>query len=285
MRRMLLLVSLCLGVVTAIYLWNVVGVSEGGADGAAPAPPLLVLPDPTTSDESPAQLARERPVEFLAHCLNKYREAGVQGYTCTFSMHERINGKMNTPDLIECWFQEKPFSVLMHWKEGAGRAAASLYVVGENEHMMCIRPAGKFEKFAVGATGGYVKRPVDGPEAKASSRYLITEFGVRCGTERTYKAWKALQDRGVTLQVEYLGIQNVKEAGGRDCHVVRRHCNPPEEEGLTEITIYVDVETWFQVGSVLKQNDDLIGSYWFTDIVKNPDFDDKQFKPETLKKY
>jgi hypothetical protein len=166
----------------------------------------------------------------------------------------------------------------MHWEEGAALADASLFVTNQNNHKICVRPR-------IGKFLGYVERAPDANEVKDYTRYLITEFGIRCATERTYKAWKALQDRGVTLQVKYLGIQKVEEAGGRDCHVIQRRCDPPEEEGLTEITIYVDAETWFQVGSVLKQNDELIGSYWFTDIKLNPDFDDNQFKPETLKKF
>jgi Protein of unknown function (DUF1571) len=287
MRRKPILLSICpIALVVAIYFWKVVGVELTPDESGAVKPADVVqVPGSATFGSSPDRLAAERPVDFLAECLAKYHEAGVKGYTCTFSMHERVNGRMREPDQIECWFKEEPFSVMMHWKKGAGRAAASLYVLGENGNEMCIRPEGKIQKAAVALAGGYVRRPVNGPEAKDSSRYLITEFGVRCGTERTYKAWKALQDRGVTLQVKYLGVQNVEEAGGRACHVIQRRCDPPEEEGLTEITIYVDAETWFQVGSVLKQNDELIGSYWFTDIKLNPDFDDNQFKPETLKKF
>ena len=287
MLRKPILLSICplMLVAGAIYLWKVVGVTLSASDTEDAKPEEHVVPERVPTGLSPEQLATANPVDFLAECLVKYREAGIKGYTCTFSMHERINGKLRPPEQVECWFKEEPFSVMMHWKEGASLAAASLYVFGENGNKMCVRPEGKLQKAAVSLNGGYVTRPVDGSEAKESARYLITEFGLRCGTERTYKAWKALRDRGATLQVKYLGIQNMKEAGGRPCHVLRRTCNPPEEEGLTQITIYVDVESWFQVGSVLKQNDELIGEYWFTDIKLNPGFDEKQFKPETLKKF
>lgn len=225
-------------------------------------------------------LARTDGVELLRQSLLKYQQS-VKSYTCTLCKQERVKGKLNPPEVIEAWFKEEPYSVLMHWKEGAGLASASLYVTGENDGMMCVRLAARAGKFL-----GIIKNAPDSNEAKDNTRYLITEFGLRCGTERTYKAWKNLRDRGTSLQVEYLGLRkNVEEAGGRDCHVVRRICNPPEEEGLTNVTIYIDAETWFQVGSVLMAGDSLIGSYWFKDINLNAVFDDKLFKPETLKKY
>jgi hypothetical protein len=235
---------------------------------------------PSTTTLCPGELAAADPVGFLVKCLHEYHERVTTGYTCTFVMHERVNGKLKDPEQIECWYRENPYSIMMHWQKGAGLAAASLYVADENEGKLCVRLDS-----LLGKRLGWVKSAPDGPEAKSSSRYRITEFGVRCGTERTYRAWKALQERGVKLQVQYLGVQQRDEIGGRACHVVKRTCDPPEEEGLTDVTIYVDVETWLQVGSVLMNNGELIGSYWFKDIRLNPTFDDKQFKPETLKKY
>jgi len=224
-------------------------------------------------------LARTDAVELLRQSLLKYGSK-VKSYTCTLAKQETLNGKLNPLEVTEAWFREEPYSVMMHWKEGAGLAAASLYVTGENEGKMCIRLAGLARRL------GVVKNDPDDSKVKANTRYLITEFGLRCGTERTYKAWKGLSDSGVTLQIEYLGLRkNIPEAGGRDCHVIKRTCPVPEEDGMTDVTIFIDAESWFQVGSILKAGDKLIGSYWFRDIVINPAFDDKQFKPETLKKY
>jgi hypothetical protein len=280
---MRIVIPLCLLLLfVPIYLWKVQGInpfaSDEGGNGNAPNAPLDTGPSRVDSIE---HLAKTDPVELLRNVLAKYKEAGIKGYTCILAKHERINGKVNAPEVTECWFKEEPFSVFMHWKEGAGLAAASLYVVGENDGKMCVRPSS-----AAGKLLGWVKRAPDSSEAKESTRYLITEFGLRCGTERTYRVWKAMQDRGVKLQTEYLGVRkNVEEVGGRDCHVLVRHCDPPEEEGLTEITLLIDAETWQQVGTVLKAGNDLIGTYYFRDIKVNPSFEDKQFKPEALKKY
>jgi hypothetical protein len=242
-----------------------IGVAAG-ADGSARVDPIEYL-------------ARNKPVELLREILAKYEEQGIKGYTCTLAKHERVKGKLHEPEVIECWFKEEPFSVFMHWKEGADKAVASLYVAGENRNMMCVRPK------LGGRLVGWVDRAPDSADARDSTRYLITEFGLRCGTERTYRAWKALQERGETLRTEYLGRRNVAEAGGRDCHVLVRHCNEREDDGMTKLTVYIDAETWQQVGTVLEANGELIGSYFFRDIVVNPSFDEKRFKPETLKKY
>ncbi len=285
MRRMRIVVPLCLLLLfVPIYIWKIHG--NGGSCDHKPKEPIdptketPIIGNSTIDVSSIEDLAQKAPVELLRQCLERYKKANVDGYTCTFVMHETVNGKEKKPEVIECWFKEKPFSVFMHWKEGADRAAASLYVYGENNNKMCVRPEAKALKFV-----GWADRDPDGDDAKASARYLITEFGLRCGTERTYKAWKALHENGVTLQVEYLGKQPIPELDGRECHIVKRYCNTPEEEGMTDVTLYIDAETWFQTGSILMAGDKLIGKYFFKDIVLNPTFDEKQFKPETLKKY
>jgi hypothetical protein len=257
-------------------------VTEGWiAGGTGPQVKAEVTPPPPTPEPRDiATLAQKDPVELLAESLRRY-EANIKGYTCTLVKEERINGKLNPPETVEAWFREKPYSVMMHWTQGAGKASASLFVDKENDGMMCIRPSNSIAKLA-----GYVKRKTDCDDAKETSRYLITEFGLRCGTERTWNAWQALKESGVKLDTTYIGFKsNVPQAGGRPCHIIERRCNPPEDDGMTKITIYIDAETWQQVGTVLEENGNLIGSYFFKDIKNNPTFDEAQFKPETLKKY
>ena len=39
--------------------------------------------------------------------------------------------------------------------------------------------------------------------------------------------------------------------GGRDCYVLRRtRFLKPERDGVTEQTVYIDKESWLQLGSV-----------------------------------
>ena len=74
-------------------------------------------------------------------------------------------------------------------------------------------------------------------------------------------------------------LRKVREAGDRLCYALRRTCAEPEEDQVTEVTIYIDKETWFQIGSVLKAEDGkLIGEYIFRDIHLNPTFKPNQFE-------
>jgi outer membrane lipoprotein-sorting protein len=58
----------------------------------------------------------------------------------------------------------------------------------------------------------------------------------------------------------------------------------PEDDGVTELIIYVDTETLLQVGTVLKGADgQLIAEYYFRDIRLNPQFRPNQFTRAALK--
>jgi hypothetical protein len=235
---------------------------------------------PRTTDL--AELARTDVVATVRACLERYQRE-VKGYTCILAKHERVDGKLREPEIIRCVFREQPFSVVMHWLEGAGAAEMTLFVRGEHDGKILVRPAGLLAQKALKLGGKhYVERATDDPQVRSSSRYSMHEFGIARGMERTYRAWNAAQERG-TLKAEYLGLQTVPEVGNRPCHILRRHCDPPEEEGLTSVTIAIDAETWLQVSSVLKAGDELIGSYHFRDVHLNPVIAADQFSADVLK--
>jgi hypothetical protein len=213
------------------------------------------------------------PVRFLAACLQRY-DREVRGYTLTMRKTERVNGKVKPTEVVDVAFRERPFSVYFHWKEGAGLARRTLYVQGENDDKML-------------ALTGFGIQPLDpnSPLVKSSSRYPITEFGFKVATERVYRGWKEAQAEG-TLHVEYLGLRKVAEVGDRMCHVLHRtrYAKVPED-GVTDLTLYIDRDTWLQVGSVLRDsNKQLVGEYYFRDVRLNPDFPDWQFTRAALEK-
>jgi hypothetical protein len=84
-----------------------------------------------------------------------------------------------------------------------------------------------------------------------------------------------------------MGGKLVSGAGGRSCYVLRRHYDQEENDGVWELTIFVDPSNWLQVGSIVegKHISDpssgeryLIGEYYFRDIKLNPTFGPDQFK-------
>jgi hypothetical protein len=224
----------------------------------------------------PEEMLKTRPTDFLQMCLDRYYKE-VQGYSCTLEKKERVAGKLRPREIVEAYFREKPFSVFMEWKKGAGKAKRVLYVEGENDGKMVARPAG-----LLGVTGTWAKA-VDDPDAKASGRYLITQFGIKLGTKRTLDAMLSAKGRN-SLHVRYEGIFKVPATGDRPCYkLVRTPYDPPEEQGLNELTVYIDTENWLQVGSILKDTDgNLIAEYFFRDIKIDPTFKPDQFKKSSL---
>jgi hypothetical protein len=237
------------------------------ADNGAPLP----------SEREMERLAGSDPIAFLEACIHRY-EREVKGFTATLRKQERIDGTLERSELIDVAFREDPFSVLMKWKEGARRAQATVYVKGENNEKLLVRPAGLF------AVAGVVKRDPNGPDAKKGGRYPLTEFGIKIGMERTLTSWKKAQ-KDDALHIEYLGVKRIKEAGDRLSWVLRRTgYRKPEGDGIAQLTIYVDKETWLQVGSILKGSEgQLIGEYFFRDIQLNPRFPPDTFTQEALK--
>jgi outer membrane lipoprotein-sorting protein len=129
-----------------------------------------------------------------------------------------------------------------------------------------------------GIRGPIVTRPIDAPDAKATSRFPITEFGIKAGMISTIRAMKAAEAKG-TLHVKYEGIEALEKVGNRPCYkLVRTPYDPPEEDNIMKLTIWIDVDTLMQVGSdLIDVEGNLIAEYYFRDIELNPKFDEKQF--------
>ena len=233
---------------------------------------------PLPSEDAMERLVKNDPIAFLETCIRRY-DREVKGYTTTLRKQERLEGRLQQSELIDVAFREDPFSVLMRWRKGAERASAVLYVKGQNGDQLLVRPAG------ILAVAGIVTRDPNGSDAKKSGRYPLTEFGIKIGMQRTLASWqKARKDEN--LHIEYLGVKRIKEAGDRPCWVLKRtRYKKPEEDGITELTLYIDKENWLQVGNVLKGEEGrLIGEYFFRDIKLNPDFKPDTFTREALKR-
>ena len=255
-----------------------------------PERPVPVINDdnrPPPDAEQMGRLARERPLEFVEECLRRYRR-DVRGYTLTMTKEERINGQLEKPEEMEVAFREQPYSVALRWTQGVRRAERAVYVAGRNDDKLLVRPtpawslvaraAGRLDKDGVAAID------VDGDDARQSGRFTIKEFGMYNGLARLLADWEAADRRG-TLHVEHLGEQEPEEAGGRRCHVLRRaDILKPERDGVTEQTVYIDAETWLQVGSVANGAAGLIGAYFYRDVKVNPEFPPDQFTRAALKK-
>ena len=150
---------------------------------------LLLAAQPPTATQPPGSAAAvQEPlptgdvIPFLEKCVQRYEQQGIEGYSVVLHKQERLGGKLQPSEDIECSYREKPYSVFMHWLRGQRKAESSLYVEGENDGKMLAKPAG-----VAGIFVKVVERDVDGEDARQSGRYTMKEFGLKAGIQKTYR--------------------------------------------------------------------------------------------------
>jgi hypothetical protein len=238
--------------------------------GEAPIPAAPVTTEAIPSAERFEELAKTDALACFRAAVSRYHRDVPVGYTATMRKHERIGGRMYAAENIEIAYRNEPHAVLMKWiSEPAGQADRVLYVEGANDNKLVCRPK---SALARAVAGSMVLSDPDGRDAKGGGRVSVPESGLLKATERIISAWGQAKDED-KLQVEYLGIEAVKELDGRKCHMFRRTVEPPEAEELKTVVIGLDTETWFQVVNILTDTKGKpIASYYFKDIKIVDDF-------------
>lgn len=238
---------------------------------SSPAPPS------PKNDKPFPELLRDDPLAAVALSMSRYR-ANVEGYSCTFIKRERIKGKLRERETIQADFRESPFSVRLHWIEGQGRALKMLYPADNRADRLAVVPSNATARILV----PIATKAVDDPDVRDAARSPVTEFGISSATNRVYAVWRLAAERG-ELRTKYEGTRPIEELGGRVCHVLHRSCVTPEEDGMTQVTLFFDTESLFQVGAILKKDEELIASYFYRDVVLNPKFQADHFTTQKLK--
>jgi hypothetical protein len=234
---------------------------------------VLSHPSQVSKDAMPV----DDPIEFLKECIRRFDERHVAGYSLVMLKQERLGGQLQPSEEIAVSYRTKPHSVVLKWIKGQRKANCALFVEGQNNNMLLINPSG-----IAGRLIKVVERDPEGTDAKQSGRYSMREFGLRATMTRTLNGFEKARANG-TLKTEYLGILKVKELGNRLCYAFKRIAPKPEEDGFTDVTVYIDKETWLQVGTLLKAPDGkVIAEYLFRDIQLNPTFKPDQFTRAVL---
>ncbi|HYV40059.1 MAG TPA: DUF1571 domain-containing protein [Gemmataceae bacterium] len=219
---------------------------------------------------------------FLEACLKRYDEK-VKAYTLNFHKQERTLGTLHPWETIEVCYQDQPHRVFFDWQEGGRKPGAikALYAEGENKN----GTTGKSQIVALTNLGVTLNTDPDSNDSKRSARYPLSEFGLKQAMQRVLEVWKAA-DKEKNLHVEYLGLHTLPKADGQICHKIHRHsfARPEGEDGVNDVILYIDRETLFQVGTILKGKDgELLGEYYFRNIQLNPTFGPEQFTKAMLK--
>ncbi len=231
----------------------------------------------------------DKVMRFLEECYKSYPQVVTTGYKTILTKREWVDGqgtKPNPQEVIEVDFREKPFSVFLEWKKGFYRARRSLYVEGQNldprtkKSMMWTRTYNKWSWLEL-----KLQLAVDSELVKASGRYTIDKFGVQWGLKRVLRTWRQRHKEG-NLNAKFDKTVKLAEVGNRPCYRIYRKIpsDRPEEDGILEVILYVDVERKLQVGTILKgirgnKTDALIGQYFFNIVELNPTYeeDDPRF--------
>jgi hypothetical protein len=249
-----------------------------------------------TADEF-AGLARTDPVAMLQAGLTRYKREVKGGFRAVLHKRERIGGTLHPPERVRMAVRNDPLAVSMIWEAGARKdivgstPVAVLYPYTDGKTppttdpgaMAAWRPDAWLE------SGRWKRVGVRDGLARDAARYCITDSGFEPAMLRTHAAWKQARERGDPPPA-YLGLRPVDELGGRVCHAIRRTCPHTEadsfaldeerpsdpkkvaRDGFDRVTIFVDAETWLQVGTELKKaNGELIGEYYFRDVELFPD--------------
>ena len=278
-------------------------VAPSARPSAAPTtvPALETLPGSAAerpSAEEFDRLARTNPVAMLEACVRR-AQADLRGYRAVMSKRERIGGKLFDPETIRVSCREEPLAVRMIWDVGARtdgllgfKIKGVRYALGEKDPMVIYRPGALFEEQAVAPKGA---------DARKTARLGIEESGLSHAVRRTHAAWAAIEKRS-ELKVEYLGIQAHPDAGNRPCHVLRRTCRADEidpfvtseppvavtarnrADAFDTVTIWIDRETWLQVGTEQTRRGELVARYFFRLTETNPTFGKDEFTPTGLRK-
>jgi hypothetical protein len=229
------------------------------------------------------QLAQTDPVAFLERCLACCRRE-AQAYRLTWQRLERFEGRLKPREVIEVSFRESPYSLLLRWREGAGKAERVLFVKGENNNKLLVRPNDPFVRQLM---GDVMELDPDGPEVRQAARIPLTQFGFCHQLERELDKWKPAREQS-QLAVRYLGEGRHPETDNQPCYhfhwVLADWAQiEPVENGARERTYYFDKATGVMVGKIEHGADgEVVHQNLLRDIVFNPDFGPGHFARSAL---
>ncbi len=205
------------------------------------------------------------PYKLLVSMRDSF--SSVQGYTATFTKHERVNGDLMPRETVFMKFK-KPFKIYMKWLDGAKEGQEVLFVKGENGNRILAHPG-----FA-GTIGGIINLilptfaiSLDGPSAMQGNRHPITGAGIGMLIEKIIRvSSKALANNDLSLT--YKGDV---EVDGRLAVLVERIL--PQKDGYPahRTHYYIDKEYNIPVKVILHDwSGRLTASYEYTALVLNP---------------
>ena len=219
------------------------------------------------------ELAEADHISLIKWGMANYHKT-IRDYAGVLHKQERINGMLKKPEKILFWFREAPYSILMKWKENAGRIDKLLYVEGQNNDKMILHPTGSFSWVKS------VKRKPRCKDATKTSLRTCDQFGFYKSMESALKMYKLAEGEN-RLQMKYLGKTVIS---GRQCITVQANLDTKQNYPRAKIVMSLDCENVFPLSVAYYDCDNnLLSKYRFTDLKLNVKIDKKVFIPDTHK--
>jgi len=290
-QRIQILLGILLSVGLSIQGYQLLTAEVEGLPPAAEVTPAKVRPSqafatpvPSTpaAAESLEAFAARDPIGFFDMLLDRY-DRSVRDYTCTFTKHELIGGRLSSLQTMEAMFRESPFSLRLTWIKNADKCSRVLYVAGQwikNGQQMAVVEPGAIARLIV----PYVMRPIHGTDARKSSRRTMDQFGLQNSLALTAKFSKLAREQNLEA-LAFVGHGKVKD---RETLVFERHLPYTGEEGVWPdrvLVVHIDKELLLPVLCQAYADDDkavLLGHYQMSDIKLNVNLPDSTFTKEGM---
>lgn len=159
-------------------------------------------------------------------------------YSIRFHKHERIDGDMQKPQVIQMKVRHEPFSVYMKWKVG-DKGRQLLFVPGQHDDKMLVRMGG-----IKGRLLGTLKVDPYGPQAMADSRHPVTRAGLLGMIDEMIAHRK--HDLS-TSEVDAQVTANVKVNDVNCYRFLARYRNPKASKSYRKSVVYLDAEKFLPV--------------------------------------
>jgi len=218
------------------------------------------------------RLAETDHIALLEQCLQ--RAGNYRDYRCTLVKQERIKGTLGKEQEVAVKFLASPFSVAMKWVRNAPIGDRILFVEGQHNNNMIVRPKGGLLQML---TGGYVFRKPDGPDAMKNTLRPVSMFGFQRGLGELIKVYVQAKENGDLTQ----GFGGFADVAGRKTLVLQRDLPAREDYPAKKTRIYVDLE--HLVPTCIEGwdwDDRLTSRYVYKDIQFNTGLSEDDFRPE-----
>ncbi len=246
----------------------------------APAQEVALVSHEVGSPSLSALVQRD-PMALVRLGLEKYDDQ-VREYRCVLVKQERLGKRLSELQEVELRFREDPYAVYMIWKTNADGARRALHMGGgdyvdrKGRKLARIEPNGAIARLFTKD----IFLPLDSGQVRKQSRRSIAEAGFR-STFELLEAYNAVAEERGVLDLRYGGEGVVDE---RPTYIIVRDLPYEGPDGPypdARMVLHVDQE-WLLPVAVYSYADhdekELLGSYTFTRIELNPNFDELAFK-------